>query len=89
MACHTAADGFSNIVDKVGGEQEKIRARSVHTTHFQKHWPTNLNVVKYYDVYTYVVAIHTSYACAALSHLISEVIQTADRLYLYRCHALC
>ena len=52
MACRTAADGFSSIVDKVGGEQEKIRARSVHTTHFQKHWPTNLNVVKYYVMYT-------------------------------------
>ena len=27
MACRTAADGFSDIVGKVGGEQEKIRAR--------------------------------------------------------------
>ena len=27
MACRTAADGFSDIVGKVGGEQEKARAR--------------------------------------------------------------
>ena len=29
LACRTAADGFSSIVEKVGGEQEKIRARYV------------------------------------------------------------
>ena len=27
MACCTAVDGFSDIVGKVGGEQEKARAR--------------------------------------------------------------
>ena len=32
VACRTAADGFSDIVEKVGGEQEKTRARFVSQT---------------------------------------------------------